>query len=237
MSGLKFALTQPFKCNYLEDEKEQLLVCMPPDGIMQKRFYEWLISQGFRRSGEQIYRPHCAECSKCKSVRVPTANFEPTRSQKRILKKTRGWSFSFTSTITDKHYALYEKYITERHSDGSMFPPSKHQFMQFIDCSWHSPRLLEAKNERDELIAVAVTDVFDHALSALYTFFDADYERFSPGTLMILKQIEFAFAQDKPFVYLGYQVDECKKMAYKTKFMPQEQFIDGHWVQINKISN
>jgi len=233
LSGLKFALTQAYQCNYLDDENEQLLVCIPPEGNMRDAHYEWLITEGFRRSGPQVYRPHCSHCSACKSVRVPITAFVPSRSQKRILKKTQSWTFEFVSSLTDEHYALYENYITQRHADGSMYPPSKTQFEQFVNCEWHPPHLLEARCD-GKLVAVAVTDIYPDALSALYTFFDPDYDSFSPGTLMILKQIEFAKALSTPYLYLGYQVDACKKMAYKNKFMPQEQFINGKWVFFDK---
>ncbi len=32
----------------------------------------------------------------------------------------------------DLHYALYERYINERHSDGDMFPPTRDQFEKFL---------------------------------------------------------------------------------------------------------
>lgn len=211
-------------------------MCIPPDGLMQTNYYEWLITEGFRRSGEQIYRPHCNQCKACKSVRIKVNDFQPSKSQKRILNKTREWRFSFNRQLNNQHYTVYEKYINERHSDGTMYPPSKPQFEQFIQCSWHPPQLLEAY-EGDKLIAVAITDVFHQALSALYTFFDPDYEKFSPGSLMILQQLLFAKQMQKPFLYLGYQVDECRKMTYKNKFLPQEQFIDGKWTLIDKNSN
>ena len=34
---------------------------------------------------------------------------------------------------------------------------------------------------------------------------------------MILQQLLFAKQMLKPHVYLGYQVDECRKMTYKNK--------------------
>jgi arginyl-tRNA--protein-N-Asp/Glu arginylyltransferase len=34
-----------------------------------------------------------------------------------------------------------------------------------------------------------------------------------------------------PFVYLGYWIDGCRKMSYKSRFAPLELFVDGHWQQ------
>lgn len=233
MSGLKFALTQPYQCNYLDDEKEQLLVCMPPEGVMHKKYYEWLITEGFRRSGDQVYRPHCGNCNACTSVRVLTHQFKPTRSQKRVLSKAKDWTFGFVTSLTDEHYRLYESYISARHADGTMYPPSKPQFIQFVQCNWHPAQYLEARH-KGQLVALAVTDIFEQAFSALYTFFDPELAQYSPGTLMILQQIEHAKQHGKRYLYLGYQVDGCQKMAYKDKYLPQEQFINGKWSQITK---
>jgi len=233
MSGMKFALTQPYQCNYLPDEKEQLLVLMPPESGMQSTHYEWLITSGFRRSGDQVYRPHCDACNACRSVRVLVDEFVPSRSQKRLLSKTKCWQTRFISELSDEHYDLYKRYIEQRHHGGAMYPPSKTQFEHFIRCYWHPPQFLEARID-DTLIALAVTDCFGDAFSALYTFFEPDLSEQSLGTSMILLQIQKAREHGKRYLYLGYQVEGCQKMAYKDKFLPQEQFEQGKWRLIAK---
>ena len=54
---MKFGITQIFGCSYLPDEREQLLVYADSTEQLALR-YGQLIQVGFRRSGEQIYRPH-----------------------------------------------------------------------------------------------------------------------------------------------------------------------------------
>ena len=71
-----------------------------------------------------------------------------------------------------------------------------------------------------------------NALSAIYTFFDPDYEQYSIGSIMIMEQIKFAKQQAKQFVYLGYQIDECTKMKYKTQFLPAQKHIGDEWLAI-----
>ncbi|MBO1257128.1 arginyltransferase, partial [Alteromonas sp. 5E99-2] len=46
-----------------------------------------LSKQGFRRSQNVLYRPSCAECSACMSARIRVADFVPTKSQRRVLKR------------------------------------------------------------------------------------------------------------------------------------------------------
>jgi len=234
---MKFGITQSFDCSYLPNKQEQLLVFAESTPLQHWR-YGQLIQVGFRRSGEQIYRPHCPDCHACQSVRIPVVKFTPSRSQKRILSRNRHLRIAVTTAASDDYYPLYERYISERHQDGSMYPPSRVQFDNFILCLWQSPIFVEAYDE-DKLIAVAVTDAIDNgvehqALSALYTFFDPDYSAASLGTWMILMQIEHAKRKHCHFVYLGYYVEGCRKMSYKHQFLPYEQFIDNKWQCFDK---
>lgn len=234
---MKFGITQTFSCSYLPEQEEQLLVYAGENGLLAPR-YGQLIQAGFRRSGDQIYRPHCPSCSACQSLRIPVLDFIPSRSQKRLLTKNKSLHYALSEIPKDTYYPLYERYINERHCDGSMYPASVEQYKGFLLCGWQRPIFIEAYHE-DALIAVAVTDAIDdqeghRALSALYTFYDPDYEKQSLGTWMILQQIAIAEQQQRQFLYLGYQVDECQKMTYKSNFFPHQRFINNQWVQVSK---
>ncbi len=234
---MKFGITQIFGCSYLPDEREQLLVYADSTEQLALR-YGQLIQVGFRRSGEQIYRPHCPDCNACQSVRIPVDAFTPSRSQKRVKKRNAHLSIKCAYTQNHQYYPLYEKYINERHTDGSMYPPSKTQFESFILCDWKKPLFIEAY-DGDKLVAVAVTDVVENgaqhrALSALYTFYDPDYTSDSLGTWMILSKIAQAQQDGYEFLYLGYYVKNCQKMSYKHQFYPYEQFLGNNWTRFDK---
>ncbi|MES9912586.1 MAG: arginyltransferase, partial [Candidatus Sedimenticola sp. 4PFRAG1] len=66
-------------------------------------------------------------------------------------------------------------------------------------------------------------------LSAVYTFFDPDYSGISPGVFSILWQVESAKQRGLPWLYLGYWVPGCRKMAYKTEYRPIQLFKQGKW--------
>ncbi|MDK1286171.1 arginyltransferase [Pseudoalteromonas umbrosa] len=227
----KIGLSQQFDCSYLPDRKEQLLVILDSECYTAARF-EALLSLGFRRSGDQIYRPHCPLCSACQSIRVLAKDYVPSKSQQRKYKKIQN-SFSVKVSFEEKenYFPLYEKYITLRHSDGTMFPPNRLQYESFLFCRWMPISFIELWHE-GQLVAVAVTDTMPNALSAIYTFFDPDFEHLSLGTIMIMAQINLAAAENKEFVYLGYQIDECKKMRYKKQFSPAQQLKEDTWTNI-----
>lgn len=224
---MKFGITQTFDCSYLPEEQEQLLVCMLPSAELEEH-YGTLMQNGFRRSGEQLYRPHCVNCNACESLRVIAHQFTASKQQKRVLKKNADLTISLRDDERDDYYPLYERYINELHADGSMFPATFDQYAGFLRSSWHRPKFIEARLD-GELYAVAVTDVVSSGLSALYTFYAPEQASRSLGVFMVLQQIQLAVEFSKPYVYLGYQVDECRKMNYKQKFRPHQRFVNNQW--------
>lgn len=225
---MKFGVTQAFACNYLPDRDEQLLVCMEQDTELSNQ-YPILIQAGFRRSGDQLYRPHCKTCSACESIRVICNAFTPSKSQKRIINKNKDIQLTLLEGERDDYYQLYERYINAAHSDGSMYPPSYEQYRSFIHCTWQNPVFLEGRID-NELVGVAVCDKLKGGLSALYTFFAPELSPRSLGTFFILKQIQACKSMQLPYLYLGYQIDNCQKMNYKKKFYPHQRLRNNQWV-------
>lgn len=233
---MKFGLTQQFCCSYLPEKHEQLLVFVDAAGssvAASQGHYDLLLDAGFRRSGEQIYRPHCPACQACQAIRIPVQKFVPSKSQQRVLRKNRDILVQLSFEERASYYSLYEQYINQRHHDGSMFPATRQQYDSFIKCAWNAPVFLEFYLQ-EELVAVAVTDLLGHALSALYTFFRPDLAERSIGTFAILQQIKQAQNMHKSYLYLGYQIDKCQKMNYKSKFLPHERFYQNKWHLITK---
>ncbi|MGB3727427.1 MAG: arginyltransferase [Glaciecola sp.] len=229
---MKFGVTQAFPCSYLSEHEEQLLVCMEPIDSLQSN-YPVLIQAGFRRSGEQLYRPHCKQCNACESLRIIASAFTPSKSQKRIINKNKDIIMSVHDGERDDYYPLYEEYINANHSDGSMYPASYEQYRNFVHCYWQSPIFIEGRIN-GELVGVAVTDKLSNGLSALYSFFDPSLAKRSLGTFFILQQVQICQQMQMPYLYLGYQIDQCAKMNYKNNFYPHQRLQDNRWVLFSK---
>jgi arginine-tRNA-protein transferase len=236
---MKFGITAPFTCSYLPNQDERLLVFVS-DTQPTIVEYDFLIAAGFRRSGTQVYRPHCASCNACESIRLPVNLFQASKSQKRIMKRNQDLTIRISHSDKIEYYPLYESYINQRHDDGSMYPATPEQYQGFILSPWNNALFIEfyATDEQanEELIGVAVTDNLASSLSALYTFFKPEERQRSLGTYAILQQIELAKSLNKPFLYLGYQIDTCQKMSYKQNFLPHERFFSDKWQLITKKS-
>jgi arginine-tRNA-protein transferase len=230
--NFQLGITQSFPCNYLPDQHERLLVATD-ERLQNGDHYGWLMAQGFRRSGSQIYRPHCEICSACKSLRVLVKEFLPSKSQKRNIKKNSHFSIKTSKQQKSIYYPLYEQYINTLHQDGTMFPATIDQYNSFIDSKITEQLYLEIWHN-DALVSVAVTDVLKDALSAVYTFYHSDYSQNGLGVLSILKQLSLAQEMEKEFLYLGYQIDDCKKMNYKNRYHPHQVLSENCWHTVNK---
>ena len=225
--ALRIGLTPEHGCSYLPDEAEQLMVLLD-DKHRNPVGYENLLVAGFRRSGNDLYRPHCQGCSACHSLRIPVRQFTASRSQKRIQHNNRDIRLVLSTQDKPEYYDLFARYIHERHHDGSMFPATRNQYDGFLLCDWLTPYFLEFRLNQ-QLVALAITDPLPHSLSAMYTFFDPAFADRSLGTLAILTQLELAQRMNRQWLYLGYQVDACRKMKYKTRFHPHELLCGHEW--------
>lgn len=224
---LTVGVTPEMACSYIEGRQEQLLVLRDPT-MHNPTGYQKLLRFGFRRSGSEVYRPRCQHCQACRPIRLSPKHVQLSRSQKRVLRKNQDITIRLSYQHKESYYQLYECYINSQHGDGSMYPASRDQYDGFILCDWLDPIFIEFYLDTT-LVAVAVTDLLPQNLSAMYCFYDTAYRTRSLGTLAILKQLAFAKQWHKKWLYLGYQVNQCPKMSYKSKFKPNDQLILGEW--------
>ncbi|WP_158895062.1 MULTISPECIES: arginyltransferase [unclassified Pseudomonas] len=231
LARLKFYATQPHACSYLPNEQATTLF-LDPSQPMNGQIYAELSELGFRRSGDHLYRPHCQLCKACVPARIPVARFRPSRKQTRVLKRNLDIKVTRCDPgFTEERYQLYARYISERHADGDMFPPSRGQFSTFLVSHLPYAFFYEMRIE-GRLIGIAVTDVLPNGMSAVYTFYDPSEERRSLGVFGILWQIAETRRLGLDAVYLGYWIKGCRKMSYKTEYRPIELFVNQRWVAL-----
>lgn len=230
---LRFFLTVPHPCSYLTG-REATTLFLDPQEILAPEVYDALTLLGFRRSGSNLYRPHCEACNACVSVRIPVESFTPSRTQRKLINRNSDLTLRLMpAEFNEQHYALYSRYIRARHADGDMYPPSRDQYRMFLTQPHPFAKFLEFRLG-DHLMAVAATDLLGHGLSAIYTFFDPDpiFERRSLGCFAILSQIELARKRCLPHLYLGYWIRDCQKMRYKQDYQPLEYLNGGRWQRL-----
>ena len=236
MTSISLAISNPQKCSYLEDKTSQSAFIYP-HSLLNTHLYSQLLIHGFRRSGNQVYSPHCTACSQCVACRIAVQNFKPSRNQKRCLKKNHHTQAVIQAPVfKQQHFDLYKRYQYFKHPDGLMSTTTAQQYIDFLSSDWCTTSFVEFFID-DTLAAVAVVDFLDHSLSAVYTFFEPDLATYSLGVYAVLWQIEHARHLNLNHVYLGYWIKQCQKMAYKTHYHPLEGFINQQWQTINDPSS
>jgi len=228
LDELKFYLSRPHECSYLPDHQATTLFA-DPERIITSEQYDDLIQFGFRRSGSMVYRPRCADCQACVPVRVPSGSFQANRNQRRIWKKNNDLTVTLKpGGYVDEHFTLYQRYISARHTGGGMDDPDAEKYIDFL-LAKHIDTVFVEFRLGHKLLAVAVTDVLPNALSCVYTFFDPDVSSRSPGIYSVLWQIQEAHRRQLDWCYLGYWIENCRKMAYKTQFRPIQGQKNALW--------
>jgi len=226
--NIRLFQTAEHACGYYPERLARDLVLDPHDPALPA-LYGNALAMGFRRSGAHVYRPHCLECSACRPVRIRVADFAPGRAQARCLRRNA----DLTATLaparrTDENFALYKRYLGARHPGGGMDRAEPADFDAFLAGPWSPTRFLEFRSG-DRLVAVAVIDASEDALSAVYTWFDPAESARSLGTYAILAQVELARREQRAFVYLGFWLEDHPKMHYKRNFRPLEVLEGREW--------
>jgi arginine-tRNA-protein transferase len=239
----RFFVTSPNPCPYLPGKFERK-VFTELNGLHADELNDALGRIGFRRSQSVAYRPSCADCHACVSVRVLTDEWQPNSTQKRVLKRNRDLEVSACRPwATDEQYQLLRRYLSARHPGGGM---SNMDEMDYADMVEHTPvhtHLMEYREPSKgfapgKLIGACLTDRQADGLSMVYSFYDPDLEeRPSLGSYIIMDHILRARSLGLAYVYLGYWVEGSKRMAYKAGYRPVERLAPEGWVRFDPDTN
>jgi arginine-tRNA-protein transferase len=236
LQRLQFYVTTPYSCGYLERRQAQSLIAAPHH-LIDAAIYSELVQIGFRRSGKFTYRPHCETCNACVPVRLPVREFRPSRSQRRAgLRHADLVPSVMDLTFSEEHFALYNTYQQSRHSGSGMDTEDADQYRSFLMQSNVESVLVEFR-ENGRLRMVCVVDCLSDGLSAVYTFYDTSIPGASYGTYGVLWLAEWCRSRKLSYLYLGYWIRDCRKMAYKINFGPLEGLVDDEWQQLRSDEN
>ena len=191
---------------------------------------------GFRRSQGVAYRPSCAGCTACVSVRIVADEFVPNATQRKLLRRHGDIEITACKAwATDEQFQLLRRYLGTRHPGGGMAGMDEDDYADMIEHSPVNSVIVEYREPsvdgvQGKLIGACLTDRQADGLSMVYSFFAADdANRPGLGTFIILDHILRARDAGLPFVYLGYWVKGSPRMEYKTRYRPLEVLGPAGW--------
>jgi len=237
---LRFFLTAPTPCPYLPGREERKVFAHLPlsEGAAVN---DALTEVGFRRSQNIAYRPACEACDACVSARIPVQDYVFSRSEERVLDKSRDLERHLVeSEATLEQFELLRRYLTTRHAEGGMADMTWQDYVAMVEDTAVRTHLIEYRIRTDDrgpgdLAACALVDVLADGLSLVYSFFEPALSKRSLGSFMILDHVNQARASNLPYVYLGYWVSGSEKMAYKARFSPLEVLRPGGWRLLSAV--
>lgn len=233
----RFFVTSPSPCPYLPGRSERK-VFTELSGPHAGELNDALGRIGFRRSQNVAYRPSCADCAACVSVRVVASEFRPNSTQRKLIRKNsdlvatacKPWS-------TDEQFSLLQRYLRSRHPGGGMTEMDE---MDYADMVEHTPVDSYVVEYREppvlgvpgRLVGACLTDQQGDGLSMIYSFFDPDLDaRPGLGSYIIVDHILRAQQSGLPYVYLGYWIEGSARMQYKVRYQPLERLGPGGWTR------
>lgn len=229
-----YYVLEPNLCPYLPGRLERKLLT-EISGPGAQRLYETLTLAGFRRSHRFAYRPACGRCNACTPVRVLVDGFTPSRSLRRILRTNADLSFAFVPPhATAEQFTLFRRYIESRHGDGEMAGMTEQEYRDMVEASDLDTRLAEFRDRDGRLLAVCLLDWLRDGPSAVYSFFAPEEARRSLGSYVVLSLITAARQAGLAHVYLGYWIENSRKMAYKTRFRPIQLLGPAGWQTLSE---
>ncbi len=226
-----FFATPPTPCPYLPGQLERKVVTLL-SGDDPDRLHEALSHAGFRRSQDLAYRPACDGCNACVPVRISVTDFVPARSHRRIAKRNREiTSLAGPPVAAREHFGLFRDYLASRHPGGGMADMGFADYRAMIEDTPLDTHLVDFRNADGSLYGVCLTDRMADGLSLVYSFFDPEQSFRSPGIYIILWHVDRARDLGLKYVYLGYWIEQSRKMAYKSRFLPIEGLTDAGWTR------
>ena len=217
------SLQESFPCAYFGDGRVSSIEYLFADEESADRYHEFL-ADGYRRLGSMFYRNACKGCVRCKSLRLETERFRPSRSQKRTLKKNQDIRLEIQSPafISDEKIDLYRRYLDSKHSGKGDKEPRDYETVLSNIHYGYAHTIEMDYYDADRLIGVGIVDEAEDSLSSNYFYYDTDYLCRRPGVFSILKEILLARVMEKKYYYLGFYIEETAKMSYKKLFRPNQ---------------
>lgn len=184
-----------------------------------------MLERGWRRFGNMHFVPECKTCTECKTIRIDINKFQFSKSQRRVLNKNKGTDvYVQKPTVTYEHIDLFNKY-------HGVMSQKKNWNENKIDVQDYNNSYVNGAHNYgkeilyfrgDKLIGVALSDMLKDGMSAVYCYYDHDFEHLSIGQFSILAQISIAKQNKIPYLYLGYWIKDHYSMGYKERYKPFE---------------
>ncbi len=201
---------------------------------MDPLLYEALLADGYRRSGRHFYRTRCDSCSQCIPLRIKAADFIPSPTQRKILRKNTDIQIQVGKIGLYRNcFQLYERYVEGQHGKKNSGEDSLDAYYSFLIDTGLGTTALSSYfldcPEESRLVANGYLDILPNGISSVYFAWEPACAKRSLGVFSVLKEIELCVKLKKDYYYLGFWVPLSPTMEYKANYSPAEVALEGSW--------
>lgn len=210
-------------CSYLPDQYATMVFRWAL--LLSESRYESLLARGWRRFGNWLFRPACAACRACQSLRVRIPEFRPSRSQRRVRTQNSELTVTIHSpSVTEEHLALHNDYHRDMHHrrQWPVRELTREQYTEtFLDGDFSFSREFQYRH-RGRLVGLGLVDMTPNAMSSIYFVHAPEYRDAALGTFSLLTELAEGRTTGRQWLYLGYYIRDCRSMNYKNRFRPHQ---------------
>lgn len=210
-------------CSYLPLQRSTMTYRLAYE--LREPRYEQLLSRGWRRFGRTLFRPTCAVCRACQSLRVSIRQFEASKSQRRVFRRNESLTVTVCRpALSNEHISLYNRYHLDMHH-RRQWPfreiTRDQYFESFLDGNFSFSREFQYR-DNGKLVGLGLVDMGPTSMSSIYFFHDPDYRDAGLGTFSVLCELREGARTGRDWLYMGYYIRECQSMNYKNRFGPNQ---------------
>lgn len=203
-----------------------------PEGRLGPEQLDDLLEQGYQRVGHTVFRTACPSCRACEPVRIPIAEFERSRSQRRVWARNQDLRVvAGPLTVTAERVDLWIGHRMERGlltTDPDDLDAEVYAEVLGRSCA---PTMEIRYLLDNQLIGLSFLDYGRTSANSAYHFFHPDHGKRSLGVYSVLREIELCRERGMSYYYMGLWAADARALRYKANYLPHERLIDGRWVR------
>ena len=191
-----------------------------------------LLAEAWRHFGKHFFRYNFGiyegEIRRVIPLRIRANDLELSKSQRRVLRRNADLQVETGPIkITAETHDLFELH---KHRFKTGVPDSLYDFLSRDAANVPTTGFEISVRRDDRLLAASFFETGNTSISSIYAIFDPTETTRSLGIFTMLKELEFARINHKPFYYHGYAYDGKSYYDYKKRFKAVEAFDwNGNW--------
>jgi leucyl-tRNA---protein transferase len=195
-----------------------------------KESMDELLSLGFRHFGTNFFRYnlniHNGEFVNVLPLRIDLKKFQFSKSNKKLFKKNRFFSFVFRNAFVDREKEELFSNHALRFTENR--PTSLYDFLSKNPASVPCETKECCVYDVSKLVAYSFLDIGQASTSSIYGVFDPAYSKNSLGIYTMLLEIQYSLEKNMRYYYPGYAYKQNSFYDYKKKFNSLEYF---DWIE------